>query len=186
MLFYKEDELSNLIGAFLGGGTETFEKIARLITADIVNITYRYVGNVEDAKDICQEVLLKIYKQLKSFRGASKVSTWIYRITVNSSIDFLRRRKKNVSLEEAITKSDNSADKMLEHIENKDIHQRVKESLKKLPLRQKNVIILKHYEGLKIKEISKVLGCSESSVKTHLTRAVKNLKKEMGVYHEMP
>jgi len=180
MLFYKEKELRTFIEGLSENYEAAFDKIARLISQDLINVSYHYVANYEDAKDVSQEVLLKLYKKLRSFHHASKVSTWMYRIVVNACIDFLRKKKKTVSLEETITKDEKDTDTMIEQMEKKDTQERIKKGLEKLPLRQRNVIILKHFEGLKISEIGKILGCSQSSVKTHLYRAIENLRKELG------
>jgi RNA polymerase sigma-70 factor (ECF subfamily) len=178
MLVYKEEEVKSLMEEFLAGKEPAFEGIARLIHPDILNIAYRYVGNPEDAKDVLQEVLFKIHRSAKSFRSNSKFSTWIFRITVNSSIDFLRKRKKSLDL-----KSRYLRDRQEQSSGSDDVSQEketmVREALEKLSLRQKNVFILKHYQGLTIEEIGNVLGCSLSSVKTHLSRAIYFLRKNM-------
>jgi RNA polymerase sigma-70 factor (ECF subfamily) len=99
---------------------------------------------------------------------------------VNTCIDFLRKRKHNISLNESITSDDTNIEEMVADMDRKDMWTKVQQKIKQLPLRQKNVLILKHFEGLTIQQISKVLGCSQSSVKTHLCRAIERLKKELG------
>ena len=181
MLFRKESELLNLVEEFLKDENTTFEKIAKLVSADIINIAFGYVGNYEDAKDISQEILVKLYTKIKSFRHNSKISTWIYRITINTCIDFLRQKKRISSFEEERKTLNNREDNNAkERIEKENIQEQIRRCIEKLSLRQKNVIILKHFEGLKINQISKILGCSQSSVKTHLLRAIKTLRKEIG------
>jgi RNA polymerase sigma-70 factor (ECF subfamily) len=94
---------------------------------------------------------------------------------VNASIDFLRKKKRIFSFkEEIVSGSIEKGNGREEKDEEKDI---LKEAISKLPLRQKNVIILKHFKGLKISEISKILNCSQGSVKIHLFRGIKNLRK---------
>ena len=112
-------------------------------------------------------------------------STWIYRIAVNTSIDHLRRRKPTVEFRDIAVKKDSAADDVKDNIEQKERKEYLKTALVKLPLKQKNAIILKHFHGLKISQISKILGCSQSSVKTHLARAVTNIKKEIGGNNEL-
>jgi len=177
MLFQREEELSTLIEEFLDDNEQAFDRMGRMIIQDVVNVAYHYVGNREDAKDIAQDVLLKLYKKLKTFRHGAKLSTWVYRITVNTSIDFLRRKKKTVPLKESITRSEEKT--AVEHVQKSDIQALVRRGLEQLPLRQKTVVILKHFEGLTIREISRLLGCSQSAVKTHLARGVVNLRKEL-------
>jgi RNA polymerase sigma-70 factor (ECF subfamily) len=175
MLSSKEKELEVYIKEFLES-EKKFDQIVKFIAQDIMNIAYSYVSNYEDAKDISQEIFLKLYKKLKYFKGKSKISTWIYRVSINTCIDFLRKKKKSVSLDERIVKNKEEHSK-IEDIEKKDMNEILKKKIKHLPARQKNVIILKHLQGLKISEISKILKCSESSVKTHLCRAIDNLRK---------
>ncbi len=178
MLFNKEKELIFSTEEFLSGNETAFDRIVKLTALDITNIAYRYAGNPEDAKDICQESLIKIYKKLKFFRHDCKISTWIYRVVVNTCIDFLRKKKKIVPLKEELMRVDNEKT-AAEHIDRKSMRQRIKESLEVLSPKQKNALILKHFEGLKITQISKILKCSESSVKTHLIRAIRNVKKRI-------
>ncbi|MCQ9205450.1 MAG: sigma-70 family RNA polymerase sigma factor [Omnitrophica bacterium] len=180
MLRHKEEQVIGLIEKFRCGNDEAFDEIVRLIASDIVNIAYCYMKSLEDAKDTCQDVLLKLYRRLKSFRGASRISTWIYRVTINTCIDSLRKKKTTVSLDEAITKDEKSDILVTERVERKDNQIIIRKALEMLSLRQKNVIILKHFEGLKIHQISEILGCSQSSIKTHLVRALDNLRKELG------
>lgn len=181
MLYHKEKELLEFTDRFAAGDEAVFDQIIQLVYPDIVNIAYRYLGSVEDAKDVSQEVCLKLYNNLGSFHHKAKLSTWMYRIAVNACIDFLRKRKPTVPLKEAITRSDEkSSSEVAEDIDRQDIMLKVQRKLAGFPLKQKNVIILKHFEGLTIGQISKILSCSESSVKTHLCRAVERLKKELG------
>ena len=91
-----------------------------------------------------------------------------------------------VSLDEARDIPDSSPGDGAAHIDEDERKLRLRRSIRALPRRQKNVIILKHYEGLKIREISKVLGCSESSVKTHLARALQALRGKVEVQDEVP
>lgn len=90
-----------------------------------------------------------------------------------------------IPLDEAITKDEKADTLPRDKLKQQDSQERIQRALKRLPLRQKNVIILKHFEGMKISQISQVLGCSESSVKTHLARAVMHLRKELGGYDEV-
>ncbi len=180
MLRLKEEQLSKLVDAFLKGQVEAFEEIVPLIYQDVLNIAYRYLGNLEDAKDVLQEVLMKIYHNLKFFRKTSKLSTWIYRVTVNAAVDFLRKRKRIFNLGNRYKENKTQRTPLRETIDLRDKEAKVRLAVAGLPLRQKNVFILRHYQSLTISEISEILTCSQSAVKTHLSRAVENLKKNIG------
>ncbi len=180
MLAHKEKQLSELIDAFLTGNEGAFEQMAVLIHQDILNIAYRYLGNLEDAKDVLQEVLLKVYRKLEFFKQTAKFSTWIYRVTVNTTIDFIRRKKRALNLKSRYKKEASESGSLKDVVNGRDKMRILNKACQALPLRQKNVFILKHYQGLTIEEISRVLGCSPSTVKTHLVRAIEALKNNIG------
>ncbi|MCK5492905.1 MAG: RNA polymerase sigma factor [Candidatus Omnitrophica bacterium] len=180
MLRQREKESLELIESFLKGNDEAFSKIALLIHQDVLNISYRYVGNVEDAKDVLQEVLLKIHNKLIYFKKESKFSTWIYRITINASLDFLRKRKRSWCLKGRYLKNELTTTSLRDDIDIRDKGVIMKKAIEELSLGQKNVFILRHYKGLKIAEISKVLGCSQSSVKTQLKRGIDKIREKIG------
>lgn len=182
MLKSKEEDIRRLADNFLNGDSRAFSELARLIYSDILNISYRYLANMEDAKDALQGTLLKIHDGLKYFKNTSKLSTWIYRISINTSLDYLRKRRSIFNLGTRFKSEANTESSSLrEELDLKDKKELIRKEVSNLPLRQKNVFILKHYEGLTIEEISSTIGCSESAVKTHLKRAVDVLRKKMEV-----
>ena len=172
----KEELIRGAVEKFLNGDQEQFSVVLKVLSRDIVNLAYRYTYNLEDAKDIFQEVSFKLYRSLWLFRHKSRVSTWIYRITVNTCIDFLRRKKSTLSLDERKIKVE-MCSRDEDEAGGKEKKRWVAEAISLLPGKQKNAFILKHYQGLKIKEISKIMNCSHSSVKTHLFRAIRKLRK---------
>ena len=180
MLKYKEETLLDLIDRFTAGEEDCFRKIALLVHQDVLNIAYRYVGNAEDAKDILQEVLFKLYRKLRFFKRRSKASSWIYRVVINASIDFMRKRKRFFSLKERHKKNSRIEFRDAESIELEDRKVLMGKAMNSLSVRQKNVFILKHHQGLTIEDVSNILKCSQSTVKTHLARAVEALRKNIG------
>lgn len=182
MLKNKEEDIKKLADSYLSGDSAAFSELAKLIYSDILNISYRYLANMEDAKDALQASLLKIHNGLKYFRNTSKLSTWIYRISINTSLDFLRRRRSIFNLGTRYkSEAERKSHSFKEELDLKDKKELIRKEVSGLPARQKNVFILKHYEGLTIEEISNTVGCSQSSVKTHLKRAVGTLRKKMEV-----
>ncbi len=182
MLKNKEEDIKRLADNFLSGDSLAFNELAKLIYSDVLNISYRYLANMEDAKDALQVSLLKIHGGLKYFRNTSKLSTWIFRITINASLDFLRRRRSIFNLGaryKSEPKTENAS--LKEELDLKERQVLLRKEISSLPARQKNVFILRHYEGLSIEEISNTIGCSQSSVKTHLKRAVDALQRKMEV-----
>ncbi|RKY40210.1 MAG: hypothetical protein DRP76_02415 [Candidatus Omnitrophota bacterium] len=170
----KEKILEELIDEFLKKNEEEIlAQILNLIYGEVVSLAYSFTHNQEDAKDIFQEVSFKIYKGLRFFRKKAKASTWIYRITVNTAIDCLRRRKNSQELKENCLRSEDMRDK----IEKEEKEKILRKAIDKLSPKQKKVFILRHYHYLKIHQISQILNCSPSSVKTHLFRAIENLRR---------
>jgi len=180
MFACNEEELDRLVKAFLRGEGEAFGRMAFLVHRDILNIAFRYVGNAEDAKDVLQEVLLKIYQKLKLFKNTAKFTSWLYRMTINTSIDLLRKRKRRFNLGGRYKRDKEVDTSLREEADSRDKKHAVGEALAALPSRQRSVFILRHYQGLRIKEISKILGCSQSTTKTHLKRAIDNLRRNVG------
>jgi RNA polymerase sigma-70 factor (ECF subfamily) len=178
----KEEDIKRLADNFLNGDDGAFSELARLIHSDILNISYRYLTNMEDAKDALQLSLLKIHEGLKYFRNTSKFSTWIFRITINTSLDFLRKRRSIFNLNSRYKSEEKFTSASLkEEIDSKDKQALIRKEISSLPARQKNAFILRHYEDLSIEEISNTMGCSQSAVKTHLKRAVRTLQKKVEV-----
>jgi RNA polymerase sigma-70 factor (ECF subfamily) len=135
----------------------------------------------EDAEDITQEVFIRVYQSLHTFQGESEFSTWLYRITVNMSLNFLRRnRKKRVlqSLETLFTlRSDEK--NPLEEMESAERDRRIRKAIDTLPERQRMAFILSRYEELPQKKIAAVMNRSEGAVEQLLQRAKEILQKKL-------
>jgi len=153
-------------------------------------VAYNFVDNPEDAKDVLQETFIKVYLNIKKFKEQAKFSTWFYRIVVNCSLDFLRRRKtmrkvftQNLLDEEG--KVQQFEDKRYEPgriLMNEELSSVLDNCISELPEKQKVCFILKHQNGLSNQEIARVLKCTISTVKVHLFRAVRNLQEKLSGY----
>ena len=128
------------------------------------------VKNPEDAEDIAQEVFISVYKNLHKFRADSKIYTWIYRIAINKTYDFFRKKKIDLELKEEIL---NIAD-------NEDIggSMIVEENLKKLSKEEREIVVLKDVYGYKLREISKMKDRNISTIKSIYYKALKNLEED--------
>lgn len=152
----------------------------------VINACYKFVQNRNDAEDIAQDVFIEVLFSIKSFKSESKLSTWLYRIAVNKSLDFIKmkNRKKrfaflnpflNVDNEEVIQiESNETPQTILEQKENKKL---ILEAISRLPENQKAAIILAKMEGLSYLEIAEILKTSTSAVDSLIQRAKQNLKK---------
>lgn len=128
------------------------------------------VKNPEDAEDIAQEVFISVYKNLPKFRADSKIYTWIYRIAINKTYDFFRKKKIDLELNEEIL---NIAD-------NEDLNGSiiVQENLKKLSKEEREIVVLKDVYGYKLREISKMKDRNISTIKSIYYKALKNLEED--------
>lgn len=171
------------------GDVNAFEEIVRRYQGKVYATAFNVTGNVEDAKDVTQEVFLKAYEKIHQWEPRGSFLPWLLRLAVNRSIDYLRKRKRTTheTLNETIAKVDEETQHVivspstpLEASRAKEIDERIREALTRLSKTQKTVFILRHYQGYSLNEIAEHLGCTVGSVKVHLFRALQKLRKELG------
>ena len=129
----------------------------------------------EDANDVLQNVFLKAWKNLETFQGKSSLSTWLYRIAVNESLDFLRKRKQEgmaSEIENAGVANQLLADN---YFDGDETQAQLQEAVSKLPEVQRTVFTMKYFEDMKYSEISKILNTSEGALKASYHLAVKKI-----------
>ena len=178
------------------GDNIAFEQLVVKYDRLVLNIAYSYRNNKYDADDIYQEVFLRVHKGLKNFQSRSRFSTWLYRITVNVCIEYKRKEKLqnhqplhnyddeneySVSLESTLD-SGIETDKQVLDNETNNLIQR---EINKLPKQLKMAFTLKYFQGLKIKEISKMMNCSEGTIKGYLFTSSRKLRKKLKPILEM-
>lgn len=158
----------------------------------VYSVCFRMAGNNEDAEDVTQDVFIKVFNSINSFREDSKLSTWIYQITVNTCLNKSRRKKaiNFLSLnfwEDEKGEKEMAADNLTpsDKIEKSEIQNIVQDVINTLPAKQKTAIVLSRYEELPYKEIAKIMGVSLSSVESLLFRAKENLAKKLIRYKEI-
>jgi len=167
------------------GDVSVFEIIVNLYEKKVYNTALRMCKNSEDAFDISQEVFLKVYKSIYSFKGESSLSTYIYRITYNMCIDFLRKQKKQNSV--SLTNEDDEGNIIeldikdnkagpVEAFEAKERGEVLKNCINELSDIHREMIVLRDIEGLSYKEIAEIIGIEEGTVKSRIVRARNNLK----------
>lgn len=176
------------------GDAAGFEELVAANAPQIINLAYRLVGNRQEAEDIAQEAFLRLHKSLSSFRGESRISTWLYRTVSRLAIDHLRReqlkrkifffRRDSQDLDPLETAPDFGASPPSRLIAQEN-GRRIALALEKLSPQQKAVFVLRHQEDLPLKEIAQVLKLKEGTVKAHLHRAISALRKELKDLHEV-
>ena len=132
----------------------------------------------EDADDVTQNVFIKIYQNLDTFKNEAKLSTWIFRITYNETINFINKnaKEKNVSFEEySISISDNLTSD--EYYDGDKIDQKLQKAITSLPEKQRTVFLMKYYDEMKYEQISEVLGTSVGALKASYHHAVTKIKE---------
>ena len=167
------------------GNSEAFEKLVGDFKARIFSMSMGMLGNREDALDATQEVFIKIFRSISSFKGDSSLSTWIFRITKNVCIDTLRKNKAVFEDEIPETLADTSLptpEEALLLCQKKDL---VKSCIKKLPLNYKTVLLLREYEGMSYSEIAETLEISEGTVKSRIARSRQYLLKLLKTNEEL-
>lgn len=172
---------------------EAFEELVNRYQTSVYNACYGMLGDHHQAEDASQDVFLQIYRSAGSFRGESKVSTWIYRITVNRSLNLIRRNKrlqwmKSLSdvWDDLVGKaeilsiaSEEKPDMRFEEKKKKDFLQKIVDSL---PAKQRAAFVLSEYEVLTSKETSEILGISLNSIEARIHRAKLGIQKKLVLY----
>jgi RNA polymerase sigma-70 factor, ECF subfamily len=157
------------------GEREAFDHLVERYQRDVYRLCYRYVNDPQDANDMAQEVFLKAYRAIGKFRGDSSFSTWLYRIAVNTCLNFRSsRRPEGEELSDRLPDGHAGA---LDGIVADERARRVREAVTRLPEKQRATLILKVYHELTHEEVAAVVGSSVGTVKANLFHALGNLRK---------
>jgi len=143
---------------------------------EIFYFIYKMTRNVEDAKDLTQEVFIKVFRKLPGFRGKSSFRTWLYRVATNHTINFINRRPPAGYSDPLATLSD-SGPLPSERLEKKDLKHCLDRAIDRLPKRQKAIVALRVQQMLSYREIAGILKCSVGNCKSAYHNAVINLRE---------
>jgi RNA polymerase sigma-70 factor, ECF subfamily len=172
----------DLVVAFQSGDIPAFDQLVRRWDRKIQGVIYRLVGNHDEARDLSQEAFLKAYRALGTFKQEARFSSWLYQIAINATRDRLRRRRRrtDLSLDDVEEKGErplrDGAPSALDLIESSDLSRVVAAAMAALPEEQREVVILKEYQGLTFPEIAETLDVPLSTVKTRLYRGLGQLR----------
>ena len=180
------EEESAIIAKVLSGDADAFEPLVTANQNFVYNIALKMLSNPEDAFDVSQEAFLKAYRSLKDFKGDSSFSSWLYRITANMCLDFMRKNKKRRAASIVYLDDDNEL-KDLElpdnrydpetELERKELQDAINDALTLLPDDQRSILLLRELSGMSYAEISDVLKLEPGTVKSRLFRARARLAK---------
>ncbi|MCX7698871.1 MAG: sigma-70 family RNA polymerase sigma factor [Candidatus Goldbacteria bacterium] len=181
-----------LIRKIIKGEKEYFREIIKKYKNVIYNHSRNFLRNAQEAEDVTQEIFINIFNNLSRFRGDSKLSTWIYRITVNTCKNKLKQMKRlKANVVEEIDDENDETRKIIEDIreneekepdnifKQKNLRNAIYENIKTLPAEQRTVIILRDIDGLSYEEIAKIMKISVPAVKSKLFRARENLRHKL-------
>lgn len=161
-----------------------FHELYDLYRDRVFNTAYRVVGNAADAADVCQEVFLTVFRKMGEFQFSSRFFTWLYRITVNLSID----RKRRVQTAPSLVQEGGAEPTVLNAVPDNTIHspdawadsefveRKVQNSINRLSPKLRAIVVLRYIEGLSYGDIAEVMTCSIGTVKSRLNRAHRNLE----------
>ena len=184
---------TELIRQAQGGDTDAFCLLAQAYERRIYSLAFHYSRERQDAEDLSQEVWLKAYAALSTFRFDSSFYTWLRKITINCFLNHRRTKSflwqsqtAEKSIEDYAIKDDaGSAARGLEStLQNHLVVEKVMRVLADVTPQQRLIFLLKHQEGMTYEEISKELGCSLGTVKKSVSRTVGKLREKLGVTEE--
>jgi len=173
-----------LVEQFQQGDSSAFDALVRRWDRKVQGAIYRLVGPSEDVRDLSQETLLKAYRGLRTFKKEARFSSWLYQIALNVCRDRMRRGRGRsyVSFDELTDGGESPGEagrSALELIESRDLSRQVAAAVAALPMEQREVIVLKEYQGLTFVEIAEALDVPLSTVKTRLYRGLGQLRQQL-------
>lgn len=165
------------------GEIQAFDELVKTYDRQVLSIALKYTGDEDDAKDIYQDVFIRVYKGLKKFEFNCEFSTWIYRIATNVCLDYTKRMKKRVFVSTSINDDEDPIlnelpveDNVYEKTLRGEISQKIEKALESLSPKIKMSFVLKHFEGYKIREIADMMNCQEGTIKKYLFDANNKMK----------
>jgi len=190
------DEELGIIHKVVSGDRNAFEELVLANQKNVYNLALKMTGNEDDALDISQEAFLKAYRQLDGFRGDSKFSVWLYRLTYNLCIDFLRRKPKAITT--PLTFQDENGD--IHDLEIPDLRslpedkllrrekrKAIANSINELGQHHREILVMREITGMSYCEMAETLKLSEGTIKSRLARARRslvNILVEKGTFPE--
>ena len=171
-----DDDLQ-LVERFRRGDQRAFDELVIKYQSPIYYLALRIIGHSEEAADISQNTFVRAYQKLHSFRGMASFKTWLYRIAINLSKNYLREKMKKERLPflpEAVGVGENKVEQMIA----KERGQMLREALSQLPEKQRLTLILRIYEELPYKEIARIMGGTTGLAKVNFYHAINNLRKK--------
>jgi len=175
-----------LVDRARAGDQSAFEQLVLEHQNKVYSLAFRMVNDREEAADLAQEAFLKAWQGLPAFQGESSFATWIYRLTTNLCIDYIRRQKRRQEVQPVASLDDpdsglgEPADWKQDpqhHVERQELHRALARALQQLPDYQRQILVMRELSGLSYQEIGQALDLDLGTVKSRIARARKNLQK---------
>jgi RNA polymerase sigma-70 factor, ECF subfamily len=166
-----------LVDVCLAGERNAFAVIVERHRRQVYQLCYRYVGNHEDAADLAQDAFIRAFKGLKGFKGASSLSTWLYRIAINVCLNRLSLKTPRSEPFDPTDRVDARAERPDVMLLRDERAAEVRAAIRQLPPKQRATLILRIYHDLPHEEIASILGSSVGAAKANLFHALANMKK---------
>ena len=188
----KKNEDTELVALAQKGSTNSFNKLVHKYHSRIYSLTYQMTSNREDAEDLTQEIFIKAFEALPRFKGRSSFYTWLYRIGINKTINYRKKRNRNRplsidALDQDITYDEvyaelDSKDSPLRHIGLNELQVKLNEAMQRLSLKHRTVVVMHDIEGIPHDEIAKIVGVSVGTIRSRLFYARRQLQADLGEY----
>lgn len=188
----KKNEDTELVALAQKGSTNSFNKLVDKYHSRIYSLTYQMTSNREDAEDLTQEIFIKAFEALPRFKGRSSFYTWLYRIGINKTINYRKKRNRNRpisidALDQDITYDEvyaelDSKDSPLRHIGLNELQVKLNEAMQRLSLKHRTVVVMHDIEGIPHDEIAKIVGVSVGTIRSRLFYARRQLQADLGEY----
>ena len=167
-----------IINKIIGGDTQDFAVLVDRYKDLVFTLAIRMLKNREEAEEVSQDTFIKIYKALSKFKGDSKLSTWVYKVTYNTCLDRIKknnRRYNEVPIDSYTENKIKTLDNALDAMEAKEQQQTIQNCLQELSSKDSFLLTLFYFEELSLEEISKVVTMEANTVKVNIHRARKRL-----------
>lgn len=170
---------TELIRSCQRGDRQAFDRLVQQEHGRIHRLVHSIMGNREELDDLVQEIFVRLYRKIGTFRFESRFSTWLTRLAVNECRKALRRRQLSRLLFGTEPEREDSADSTLRVLEREEEHEFLRRAVESLPEKQRLVVILRYFETLSCEEIATVLECKVGTVRSRLFNARQQLKDTM-------
>ncbi|PKK82018.1 MAG: hypothetical protein CVT49_15810 [candidate division Zixibacteria bacterium HGW-Zixibacteria-1] len=176
-----ERETKEIVKRIKDGDNSAFSRLVRLYKNQVASLAYKMVGDYDEAADIMQNVFVKVNQNIWRFDDKKRFYTWLYRITVNASIDYMRKhhRHQHESIENVKEKADEKNDTPEDSFKRQQLRGYIDEAAESLNEKQRSAFLLRDVDGCNIDDVANIMNMPEATVRWYLHRARTKIKKEL-------